>query len=73
MHVIKRYLNRKLYSVSESAYITLPDLKEIVKRGETIQVIDNATKQDITLQTLKMILPLLSLGVSDIINLIKTS
>jgi polyhydroxyalkanoate synthesis regulator protein len=73
MHVIKRYLNRKLYSVSESAYITLLDLKEIVKRGETIQVIDNATKQDITLQTLKMILPLLSLGVNDIINLIKTS
>jgi polyhydroxyalkanoate synthesis repressor PhaR len=46
--VIKKYKNRKLYDMDESRYITLNEIKEIMKRGEEVQVIDGTTGEDIT-------------------------
>lgn len=45
---IKRYANRKLYNTETSKYVTLPQIAELVKEGRVIQVIDNATKNEIT-------------------------
>ena len=53
---IKRYSNRKLYDMSQSRYITLAELGELIRRGETIEVIDNETKADLTDVTLTQVL-----------------
>ncbi len=53
---IKRYSNRKLYDTSQSRYITLTELGEIVRSGVNILVIDNDTKADLTDITLTQVL-----------------
>jgi len=54
--IVKRYLNRRLYDVQEKKSITLADLAAMIKAGEDIKVIDNKTKEDITLPILFQIL-----------------
>ena len=53
--VIKRYGNRKLYDVAASAYVSLEDIAGIIRQGETVEVVDNVTGEDITAQTLTQI------------------
>lgn len=54
--IIKRYSNRKLYDTKDSRYVTLPQIAELVRSGEDVQVIDNATKEDKTEATLALII-----------------
>jgi len=53
---IKRYTNRKLYDTESSEYVSLSDIAEMVRRGETVEVVDNATGDDLTAQTLTQII-----------------
>jgi polyhydroxyalkanoate synthesis repressor PhaR len=54
--VIKRYHNRKLYDTSDSCYVTLDEISDMIKMGEEIEVVDNTTKEDITAVTLAQII-----------------
>ncbi len=54
--VIKRYSNRKLYDTKDSRYVTLLEIAELIRNGEDVQVIDNATKADKTDITLALII-----------------
>lgn len=54
--LIKRYENRKLYDTEASAYVSLSDIADLVRQGETVQVIDNVTGDDLTAQTLTQII-----------------
>ncbi len=54
--IIKRYSNRKLYDTSDSRYVTLLQIAEMVRAGEEVQIIDNATKEDKTDITLALII-----------------
>ena len=54
--IIKRYQNRKLYDTSDSCYVTLEDISEMIKLGEDVEVIDNETKEDLTAVTLAQII-----------------
>ncbi|MEJ7735472.1 MAG: polyhydroxyalkanoate synthesis regulator DNA-binding domain-containing protein [Polyangiaceae bacterium] len=54
--VIKRYSNRKLYDTQDSRYVTLQQIGEMVRAGEEVQIIDNATKEDKTDVTLALII-----------------
>lgn len=53
--VIKRYGNRKLYDVQASGYVSLEDIAGLIRQGETVEVMDNVTGEDITSQTLTQI------------------
>lgn len=53
---IKRYSNRKLYDTEASQYVSLSDIAELVRNGDTVEVIDNATGEDLTAQTLTQII-----------------
>lgn len=53
--VIKRYTNRKLYDTTESRYVTLDEIAEMVKQGTEVSIIDNRTKEDLTSVTLAQI------------------
>lgn len=54
--IIKRYTNRKLYDTKDSRYVTLAQIAELVRSGEEVQIIDNATKEDKTEATLALII-----------------
>lgn len=54
--VIKRYSNRKLYDTQGSSYVTLLQIAEMIRNGEDVQIIDNATKEDKTDVTLALII-----------------
>lgn len=54
--IIKRYGNRKLYDTEQSSYVVLNDIAKMIRNKEDIQVIDNETKNDITLSTLIQII-----------------
>lgn len=54
--IIKRYSNRKLYDTRDSRYVTLQQIGAMVRAGEEVQIIDNATKEDKTEGTLALII-----------------
>jgi polyhydroxyalkanoate synthesis repressor PhaR len=54
--LIKRYDNRKLYDTEARQYVRLPDIAELVRAGNEVVVLDNATGVDITAQTLGKII-----------------
>ena len=54
--IIKRYQNRKLYDTQDSCYVTLEDIRDMIKEGQDIQIIDNATKEDLTSVTFAQII-----------------
>jgi polyhydroxyalkanoate synthesis repressor PhaR len=54
--IIKRYSNRKLYDTRGSSYVTLLQIAEMIRDGEDVQIIDNATKEDKTDVTLALII-----------------
>lgn len=46
--LIKKYENRRLYDVTNSRYVNLEDVAQILKAGQDVRVIDAASGQDIT-------------------------
>ena len=54
--VIKRYANRKLYDTTSSQYVTLEQIAHMVRAGEEVKVLDNASKEDLTSVTLAQII-----------------
>lgn len=57
---IIRYKNRKLYSRTYSTYVTLADIRDIIREGRAVQVTDFETSEDITSQTLAQVLTVVS-------------
>lgn len=51
-HAIKRYDNRKLYDLEDRRYVSLREIAELVRAGESVTVQDNATGADLTAATL---------------------
>jgi polyhydroxyalkanoate synthesis repressor PhaR len=54
--VIKRYSNRKLYDTSARRYIALDGIANLIRKGSTVQIIDNVTEEDLTAVTLMQII-----------------
>lgn len=54
--VIKKYANRRLYNTGTSAYVTLEDLAEMVRKGENFTVNEAKTGEDITHPVLTQII-----------------
>jgi polyhydroxyalkanoate synthesis repressor PhaR len=54
--LIKRYDNRKLYDTEAKQYVSLEELAALVRQGDHIQVVDNSTGEDLTVQTLARII-----------------
>ncbi len=46
--LIKKYANRRLYDTAHSQYVNLKQIGELVKEGNTVEVIDTATSEDLT-------------------------
>jgi len=54
IRLIKRYggASRKLYDTEESRYVSLEELSAWIRAGQELQVVDSATGEDVTAQTL---------------------
>lgn len=56
MPLIKRYPNRKLYNTESKQYITLEEIASLIRDGKDVEVIDNATGEDLTAQMLTQVI-----------------
>ena len=54
--VLKKYPNRRLYDTRTSSYITLADVKQMVLEGETFEVRDAKTGDELTRSILLQII-----------------
>ncbi|MDH3404162.1 MAG: hypothetical protein OES32_13180 [Acidobacteriota bacterium] len=56
VRLIKRYESRKLYDTEESRYVSLDEIAAWVRADQEVRVIDNATSEDVTAQTLTQVI-----------------
>ena len=56
MPLIKRYTNRKLYDTQARAYITLDEIADMIRRSESVRIVDHKSESDITNQILTQII-----------------
>lgn len=56
MHHLKKYPNRRLYDSTASKYVTLKDVRELIGKGESIEVTDSNDGSDLTRSVLMQIL-----------------
>jgi polyhydroxyalkanoate synthesis repressor PhaR len=54
--VIKKYENRRLYDTTNSRYVNLEDVAEMVRKDGEVQVVDAKTSEDITRTVLTQII-----------------
>ena len=54
--IIKRYANRKLYDPAARRYVTLDGVAALVTRGDDLEVVDQATGEDLTTLVLAQVL-----------------
>jgi polyhydroxyalkanoate synthesis repressor PhaR len=54
--VIKKYENRRLYDTSNSRYINLDEIAQLIREGREVQVVDATTGEDITRPVLTQII-----------------
>ncbi len=46
--VIKKYENRRLYDTTNSRYVNLEEVAQLLQQGHDVQVVDASTNEDIT-------------------------
>jgi polyhydroxyalkanoate synthesis repressor PhaR len=54
--LIKKYPNRRLYDTAVSAYITLEDIRRLVREGVKFRIVDAKTEEDITRSILMQVI-----------------
>jgi polyhydroxyalkanoate synthesis repressor PhaR len=46
--LLKKYANRRLYDTAQSAYVTLSEVADLIKKGHQVKVVDAKTEEDVT-------------------------
>ena len=46
--VLKKYSNRRLYDTEQSKYVTLNGVRELIRDGQWVKIVDAKTQQDVT-------------------------
>lgn len=53
---IRKYPNRRLYDTTNSRYVNLRQIAELIKEGHTVEVVDSSTGEDLTKVVLTQII-----------------
>jgi polyhydroxyalkanoate synthesis repressor PhaR len=53
---IKRYPNRRLYASHTSKYVSLPEIEEMIASGQTVEIVDSQSGEDLTRSILVQII-----------------
>ncbi|HVS64442.1 MAG TPA: polyhydroxyalkanoate synthesis regulator DNA-binding domain-containing protein [Thermoanaerobaculia bacterium] len=56
IRLVKRYESRKLYDTEESRYVSLQEIASFVRSGQKVLVVESATDEDVTAQTLAQVI-----------------
>ena len=56
MRILKKYPNRRLYDTEESVYVTLEDVRQMVLKNISVQVVDSKSGADLTRSVLLQII-----------------
>jgi polyhydroxyalkanoate synthesis repressor PhaR len=56
LRTIKRYGSRKLYDLAESRYVSMQELAALIQSGEQVEVVDNRSGEDVTVQVLTQVI-----------------
>jgi polyhydroxyalkanoate synthesis repressor PhaR len=59
---LKKYPNRRLYDFERHCYVCLDDVRALIAANHDVQVIENATANDITRETMMQVVMLLEDG-----------
>lgn len=54
--LIRKYVNRRLYDTTQSRYVNLDDLRDLITKGGHVKVVEQATGNDITTPVLLQII-----------------
>ncbi|MDP2325878.1 MAG: polyhydroxyalkanoate synthesis regulator DNA-binding domain-containing protein [Gammaproteobacteria bacterium] len=54
--LIRKYVNRRLYDTTQSRYVNLDDLRELILKGSQVKIVEQATGADITTPVLLQII-----------------
>lgn len=54
--LIRKYVNRRLYDTTQSRYVNLDDLRELILKGSLVKIVEQATGADITTPVLLQII-----------------
>lgn len=54
--LIRKYVNRRLYDTTQSRYVNLDDLRELILKGSQVRIVEQATGADITTPVLLQII-----------------
>lgn len=54
--LIRKYVNRRLYDTTQSRYVNLDDLRDMIIKGSQVRVVEQATGTDITTPVLLQII-----------------
>ncbi len=46
--VLKKYSNRRLYDTEQSKYVTLNTVRDLIRNGQWVKIVDANTQQDVT-------------------------
>lgn len=52
LEIIKVYDNRKLYSKLKQTYVNIGDIRESLREGRDVQIIEHRTQRDVTQERL---------------------
>jgi polyhydroxyalkanoate synthesis regulator protein len=50
--LIRKYANRKLYHVGKATYVSMLELSDMVAEGVAVEVVDDVTGEDVTIEVL---------------------
>jgi polyhydroxyalkanoate synthesis repressor PhaR len=53
---IKRYGSRKLYDSVASRYVSMQAVAEMIREGQEVEIVDNETGEDVTVQVLTQVI-----------------
>ena len=56
MRTLKKYPNRRLYDTSQSCYVTIDNVRELVMSHERFRVLDSKSGEDLTRSILLQII-----------------
>lgn len=54
--LIRKYVNRRLYDTTQSRYVNLDDLRDLILKGSQVKIVEQATGADITTPVLLQII-----------------
>lgn len=66
--LIRKYVNRRLYDTTQSRYVNLDDLREMIIKGSQVRVVEQATGTDITTPVLLQIIAEGQRGVAPVLS-----